>query len=65
MMSPHCSLQYLVLTVSYEVDVVIEKHNHFQDQVWEVQKIEHVALENYQQYICFVFKFRSTNVARE
>ena len=48
----------------YDVlDFLVERHNHLQDQAWEAQKTEHVALDdsipvakNYRELIYFVFK---------
>ena len=48
----------------YDVlDFLVKKHNHLQDQAWEAQKAEHLALDdstpvarNYQEHIYFVFK---------
>ena len=48
----------------YDVlDFLVERHNHLQDQAWEAQKTEHVALDdsipvakNYREQIYFVFK---------
>ena len=48
----------------YDVlDFIVERHNHLQDQAWEAQKTEHVALENsvtvaknYREHIYFTFE---------
>ena len=47
----------------YVIVFLVERHNHFQDQSWEVQKREYVALDDSipvarkcQEHIYFVFK---------